>query len=161
MEELASKAEVIVVGRVGPIVNQGAFAGYDAAGNIIPSGTGGRPGIPITDFQVDVERVFKDNGTLRAGNPLILRMLGHPTNQAARDADRSSYYPMSYTGDRHLFFLSKNPDTTYGFYYGPWSRLVIDGQLVTASDGMRTPVRFGGRQFPPAEFIASLTQSIQ
>ncbi len=158
--ELVGKADVIVIGTVGPVVNQGAFEGYDGTGNLIPPSTG-HPDLPITDFQIIVEKVLKDDGTIRAGNPPILRMLGHPTNKAERDANRTSHYPMSYTGDRHLFFLSKNPDATYGFYYGPWSRLVIDGQVVALSDGPRTPVQFAGRQFAPAEFIASVTQSIR
>ncbi len=161
MAELAGKADVIVIGTVGVVVNQGAFQGYDAAGNAIPGKATGHPDLPMTDFQINVEKVLKDDGTIRAGNPLVLRMLGHPINKPARDADRTSYYPMSYTGDRHLFFLSKNPDATYGFYYGPWSRLVIDGQVVAVSDGPRTPVQFAGRQFAPAEFIASVAQSIR
>lgn len=159
--ELVGKANVIVIGTVGPIVNQGTFAGYDAGGNVIPSKSTSHPDLPITDFQINIEKVLQDDGTIRAGKPLILRMLGHPINRAERDADRSSYFPMSYTGDRHIFFLSKNPDGTYGLYYGPWSRLVIDGQVVAISDGARTPVQFAGRSFKPTEFIGSLTQSIR
>ncbi len=161
MAELVSKADVILIGTVGSVVNEGAFQGYDQTGIAIPSRATSGPDLPITDFQIIIERVLKDDGTIRAGTTPILRILGHPTNRAARDGDRSSYFPMSYTGDRHLFFLSKNPDDTYGFYYGPWSRLVIDGQVVTISDGPRTPVQFAGRQFAPGEFIASLTQSIR
>jgi hypothetical protein len=163
IEDLVKHADVIVVGTVGPIINQGTFSGYDKAGNVIHNKYPDHPNsdLPITDYAIKVEEVLRDDGTIQAGKPLVLRMIGHPTNIAERDAERQSYYPMSYTGDHHLFFLGRNPDGTYGLHYGPWSRLVINGPIVTVSDGPRTPVQFGARQFKATDFIQSVTRAAQ
>lgn len=66
---------------------------------------------------------------------------------------------MSAPGDHHLFFLSRNPDGTYGIYYGPWSRLIIDRAVVTYSDGARTQPAFA-RNVKPNDFISQVTKTI-
>lgn len=159
MEQLVKPANVIVVGTVGQIVRQGTFAGYDPAGVTRNE----RPGdpvssrLPITDFEIKVERVLLDDGIVQSGKPLILRMIGYPT---AAPADAQSQFPMSRPGDRNLFVLSRTPDNqAYGLYYGPWSRLIINGPTVTYSDGPRTPVGFTNRRSPPA-FVADLSATV-
>lgn len=156
--ELTAKADVIVVGTVGQIVNQDSFLGYDQDGNLIKASNADKsvPNPPqnwqFFDYSILVEQTFKDDGILSSGRMLILRMPGDRTGKVNPNEE----YPMSATGDHHLFFLSRNPDKrTYGLYYGPRSRLIIDSPIVTFSDGSRTPVDISSRT-APAEFIQAL-----
>jgi hypothetical protein len=67
--------------------------------------------------------------------------------------DRAAIFPMPRVGDRNLFVLTRNPDgVTYGFRHGPWSRFLLDGPVVTYSDGARSRVDFAGNA-SPAEFV--------
>lgn len=168
MVELTSKADIIVVGEVGEVIQQGYYGGYDAAGKLIPrTGEPDKPGsgIPFTDFGLKIERVLKDDGSIAAGQPVILRMTGHPTEEVRRlNADPQAEYPMTFPGDRHLFLLSKTPDNSaYGLYYGAWSRLIVDGDVVRVSSGAKEPLKFEGSEqlFSPAEFMNSIEQTVQ
>jgi hypothetical protein len=170
IDDLVRPADIIVIGTVGRVVNQGAFGGYDQNGvalierpdaNERATLPGATPvpseALPFTDFEINVEEVILDNGDLRAEKPLILRMVGLPTD----GVDAGSVYPMSHTGDRHLFLLSANPDkATYGFYYGPYSRLNIDGSTVTCSDGARTGLSFAGA-LSPLQFVQAVKVALQ
>jgi hypothetical protein len=98
-------------------------------------------GIPVTDFRLTVEEVLRDDGTIASGEPIILRAWGFST-QETHEATKDSEYPLSYTGDRHLFLLGRNPDGTYGISYGTWSRLIIDGESLRISNGKGDPLRF-------------------
>ena len=94
------------------------------------------PQLPFTDFEIIVEQVIRDDGRIAQEEPIILRMPSTATAEL-KALTQNSDYPLSYTGDRHLFLLSPNPDgETYGFYYGPWSRLTIDAdENLRVSDG--------------------------
>lgn len=158
VEELTQQAQVIVVGRIGPMVQQGTFAGYDNAGSLLAPTNRQAQGVPsaFVDYEVRVERVLKDDGTLKRQAPLILRMPGNRTTPIDPDDE----YPMSAPGDQHLLFLSQNPDrTTYGLYFGAWSRISIDRTVATASNGQRTPVRFGGQTWSPSAFMAEVMRA--
>lgn len=129
LEELAGKADLVFVGEVGSVVQRRTYSGYGPKGELLDgfdvNGTP-VPTAPITDFELKVEQVVKDDGAIASGKPIILRMGGDATPEMKR-LTASGEYPFSFTGDRHLFLLTRNPDgQTYGFYYGPWSRLVID-----------------------------------
>ena len=69
-------------------------------------------------------------------------------------------FPLSYTGDRHLFVLTPNPDGSYGFYYGPWSRLIVDGDMLRVSNGAKSSFQFGERDTPVTldEFIKAVKE---
>lgn len=159
MNELLRPAQVIVIGSIGPIVQHGVFAGYDKNGKAIYTlsvNTPGTGGVPFTDYQILMEQVLKDDGTIAAGKQLIVRMPG----DHSLGIDRVGTFLISAPGDRHLFILSRNPDKiTYGFYYGPWSRLTIDGQVVTPSDTKHTPLF--GKNTTPTNFIHELTDSVK
>src|SRR5690606_34004086 len=82
-----------------------------------------------------VEEVIRDDGTIASGEPIILRILGFATEEY-KQLSQASEFPLSYTGDRHLFVLTPNPDgKSYGLAYGPWSRLILDGEILRVSNG--------------------------
>jgi hypothetical protein len=112
--------------------------------------------IPATDFRLHVEEVLRDDGTIAADEPVILRIVGFATEElAASEIMQKSEFPLSYTGDRHLFVLGRNPDGTYGLTYGPWSRLIIDGEILRVSNPEQQPLMFEGDEDPVTleEFI--------
>jgi putative hemolysin len=138
LQALTSKAELIFVGEVGQVIQRRTYSGYGAKGELLDGlDVHGNPvpQVPITDFEVKVEQVIKDDGAIAGGKPIILRMGGDATPEMKQVTAKTDY-PFSFTGDRYLFLLSRNPDgVTYGFYYGPWSRLLVDGNTLRVSDG--------------------------
>jgi hypothetical protein len=171
IKELVKSSDVIVVGTIGQVVQQGYFAGYDETTGAVlirnplaskpvllagPTSTPD-PSLPYTDFEILIEKGIRDDGRIRSGKPLVLRMLGRPTD----GADPDSPYPMSKTGDRHLFFLTRNPDKeSYGLVYGPYSRLNITGPVVTASDGKRDSLPFA-QDLSPSKFMSLVEATVQ
>ncbi len=145
LDGLLGKADLIVIGEVGPVFEYVTFYSYgpdgeelgpvDARGNTLPA-------LPYTRFVVEVEEVLRDDGTIARGDPVILEMAGEATAETktlTQDID----FPFSFTGDRHLFLLTANPSgKTYGFYYGPWSRLLIDGETLRISNGSQDLLLF-------------------
>ncbi len=147
LDELVDKASLIFIGAVGPVEQyletvgvygeerQLKLTGKDAEGNPLP-------GYPVTDFILQVEEVIRDDGTIARGEPIVLRVVGHATEEL-KQASQEGEYPATFTGDRYLFLLSPYPDgETYGFYYGPWSRLIIDGEMLRVSNGAQSPLQF-------------------
>lgn len=160
-DELLSKAQLIVVGEVGPVVQRRTFSGYGPNGEFLDGlNTVGQPvpQVPFTDFEVKVERVLRDDGSIASGKPIVLRMAGDATPEM-KAITQNTHYPFSYTGDRHLFLLTLNPDkTTYGFYYGPWSRLLVDGSTLRVSDDTQQLLKLDGSD--AAISLEALTQRI-
>ena len=116
---------------------------------------------PATDFRLEVEEVLRDDGSIAAGDPIILRVLGHVTADL-KESSLAGFYPVTYTGDRYLFLLTPYPDgETYGFYYGPWSRLLLDDDLLFASTGPPEPLRFAevGGLLTLDEFVQAVTDA--
>jgi hypothetical protein len=151
LKELTQHADLIVIGTVGSIVDEGQFLGYDKAGNRRDKDPDAPDVPPLTyvDYEIVVEQVLKGGEGHKTGNPVILRMPSKRTGPVEADAE----YPMSAPGDHHLFFLTRNPDKkTYGLGYGAWSRLMIDGSVVRYSDGKRSPIDFT-EAGTPDEFI--------
>lgn len=153
MKELVSKSDVIVIGTIKSVVDEGTMGSYNEADNA----RNNKPddpvssALPITDFEIEVERVILDDGSISSGQPLVLRIIG--------EADVEQRFPtilrMPQVGDYRLFTLSKNPDgKTYGLY-GWWSDFVIDGDKVTYADDLRTPIGFTD-QVKLAGFILEL-----
>lgn len=146
-DELLSKAQLIVIGEVGPVVQRRTFSGYGSNGELWDGFNAvgqSVPQVPFTDFEVKVERVLRDDGSIASGKPIVLRMAGDATLEM-KVITRNTNYPFTYTGDRHLFLLTRNPDkTTYGFYYGPWSRLLVDGDALRISDDTQQLLKLDG-----------------
>lgn len=146
LDELLDRATLIFIGEIGPVEQCLSISGYDWDGSV-----NGTPvdcanpqnwsGVPVTDFRLTVEEVLRDDGTIASGEPIILRALGFATKEG-KEITKDSEFPLSYTGDRHLFLLGRNPDGTYGISYGVWSRLIIDGESLRVSSGWQQPLQF-------------------
>ena len=149
VEGLVSHADVIVIGTIGATVNETTIGPYNAeSGDNAPT-------FPVTDYQITVTRVLKDGGSVTAGDPLVLRQLGHLSVQK-ESPGLFERFPMSKPGDSRLFVLGENPDgTTYGLHFGPYSRFDIDGDVVAYSDIARPRVTFAD-QLSPSQLIADI-----
>jgi len=104
------------------------------------------------------KEVFRDDGTIAGKEPIILRVLGFATAEH-KQLSQASEFPLSFTGDQHLFVLTPNPDgQSYGFYYGPWSLLIVDGDILRVSNGEQQPLQFGDKSRPVTleEFIQAV-----
>ncbi len=159
---LIGPARLIFVGEVGEVIQHRSFAGYGPGGELLDgindSGVPS-PTVPFTDFAVKIERIVRDDGSIASGKRIVLRMHGDATAETKK-LTQGSDYPFSYTGDRYLFLLSPNPDGTYGFYYGPWSRLIIVGSTLHVSDAAQEPFKPVGSDVAISleEFIQQVNQ---
>ena len=163
LQDLINRSDLIVIGSIVNIKQEGYFQGYDENGKFIEAEpfvyseeAPVDPNVPFVDYIIEVERVLLDDGTIQAGHAVVARATG--LNPAGQEAHSLSKNNLASLGDRRLFFLGKNPDgKTYGLYYGPYGRLVIDGEIVTFSDANRTPVVFENGKIDtpvaPEEFI--------
>ena len=164
LDALIDRAPLIFIGTVGPIEQHLEVSGYYGEEGQLESPTDAEgaslPGYdyPATDFILQVEEVIRDDGTIARGEPIVLRVLGHITEEL-KQASQGGEYPVSYTGDRHLFVLTPTPDgRSYGFYYGPWSRLIVDGDILRVSNGAQQLLQFGdrGQSVTLEEFIQAV-----
>ena len=152
MSELVSKADVIVVGTIGSSITERTIEPYSG-------GTDESPRIPVTDYQVTVTSVMKSDGDISLGDTLTLREFGHLSKV---DSSPEFYrkFPMSSAGDSRLFVLGKNPDnTTYGLYFGRFSRFSIDGDVVQYSDMDGFEVKFA-RNVSPSNFLTAVQEEV-
>ena len=148
--QLVDKADLIVVGTVGSSVNERTTGPYSG-------GYDGAPTFPVTDYQVTVTSVLKGSGAVSPGNTLILREFGH-LSIANTEPHLYSKFPMSNVGDSHLFVLGENPDkSTYGLYFGPYSRFSLDGNSIKYSGLDDADVKFA-KNVSPADFVASILE---
>ena len=146
LNQLVDNADLIVVGKIEQVLQEGKFQGYDEKGQFREAQPYHYseehpvdPNIPFVDYEIVVEKVILDDGTLIAGNSLIGRSLGIQKHKDERNAGNG----LPALGDHRLFFLKQNPDgVTYAPYYGMYGRVVIDEPIVTFSDPERTPVIF-------------------
>lgn len=150
LDALLHRAPLIIIGAVGPVERYTEFVpiGHsqptvDADGNIVPSLpviNQLMPGAAMTEFRLVVDEVLRDDGTLAADKPIILRSTGHITADIA--ASSAGPVPPSFTGQPYLFLLTPYPDgQAYTFYYTTWSRLIIgDDDVLYRSNGERDPL---------------------
>lgn len=157
MSDLVQRSDLIVIGVTQSVLQESAFGGYDISGNVIQSTDGSS--VPLTDFNINVEQVIYSKDAPQPST-LTLRMIGHVSDVTNSVNDSTAYFPMSQVGERRLFFLSKNPDGTYGLFYGPWSRLIIDTPTVAVSSGEKTPVRLGEREYNLSDFLSEVKKQI-
>lgn len=161
LAELVDKAPLIFIGEVGPVEQYLSFGGYAWDGRLQAKPTDATDtqltGLPVTDLRLHAEKVIRDDGKIARGDPIIVRMLGFATAEY-KQMSQAGEFPLSYTGDRHLFVLTPNPDGSYGFYYGPWSRLIVEEDILRVSNGEQQLVQFGERDAPVTldEFIKAV-----
>ena len=162
LAELVSKSDIIVVGTVNSVVTSGTLKSYNEADNtrvdewVEETDAPTTPYVPHTDYLISVETIIMDDGTIAAGDDVVLRMVGRGSSTRVSDNPRIMALPD--VGDRRLFTLSENPDGTYGLR-GWWSHFVIDGDSVTHADDLRSPVVFSDKTVP-AEFIQALRDKV-
>jgi hypothetical protein len=178
LEELVEQSDVIVVGKIGPVVNEGSFLGYDTSGNLItssPQTSKDEPpllAVNFVDYEVKIQQVLKDDGSLNTGKKLVLRIpdtgpeADNPEQEVVisepnpnRSKPKSSRRPDADL-QRRIFILKQNPDKkTYGPYFFSQGLLMIDGSKVTKSNGKRSEIKVGKSN--PNEFIQELKQVIE
>lgn len=142
LQEMADRASLIVIGEVGEVVEQYNLEGLRQDGKPMGADYGFYPAqITATDALLNVEQVIRDDGAVAAQTPIVLRVPG-VINEFSQANSRESYYPFTYTGDRFLFLLTRNPDGSYGLYHSPWSRLIVDGDLLRVSNGPKDLLQF-------------------
>lgn len=162
LQDLVNHADLIIIGTITTITQEGYFQGYDENGNFKPAAHFAyseeapvNPNIPFVDYAINVEQVILNDGTIKINQPVIVRATGINVNNEKQNKPQNE---LASLGERRLFFLSQNPDgETYGPYYGAFGRLIIDGDIVTFSDINQTPVVFTNEKtdstFAPQQFI--------
>ena len=153
LEELISGAEIIAVGRVGRIVREVAEGGFK-----VPPVK--QTLVPHTYFELELEQVIRDDGTIARGETVLLRMSGTAQDGPIQvgegkfmDFERPR---MPKTGERRLFVLGRNPNDSYGS--GRRGLLDIDGDVVRwAATHNLSPVGFAAGK-TPEEFIAEVKE---
>jgi hypothetical protein len=170
LEDLVNQSDIVVTGKIGSVLEASEFWEYDDAGNLIKAVPeeykGDRPLLAkYVDYEVKVQQVLKDDGLVKSGRILILRMpdLGvegdNPTLEviiSEPQPDRSKKQKSRPAPDnrRRLFILKQNPDKkTYGAHYFSQGLLIIDGNTVTLSNGQREALELPGASGNPEKFI--------
>jgi len=177
--ELLSHAALVVIGEVGPVDKYIDFAIYGEDGQLVedrPLWPSGDPvgDISATDFVLYVEEVLRDDGTIAAGAPVILRSSGYLTEEGTRKLrsgdTNGDEYAFPWTGDRGLYLLHPTPDgEAYSFYYYGYGWLQLDGEQLSLSHGVQSPLVLDGEevslsalrgslQHPDAAFVADFSR---
>lgn len=145
LSELVGVSHLVVLARVSGPLNVSRLGPYEPeflARSETPTDKIS-PRIEFTDFELIPTRVFKGVPSL---GTITLRMPGSASDPVSRALS---------AGRSYLFFLTRNPDGTYGHYHGQWGRLDISGPAVRFSDASGAQVPFALNQ-TPAQFIAQL-----
>ena len=161
MDELIGDADIIAVGRVGRVVREVAEGSFrtpvDREGNPVKETL-----VPHTYFELELEQVIRDDGTIAQGETVLLRMEGG-AQEGPVEIGQGKFmeferdYPMPTTGQRRLFVLVRNPNDSYSSA-GVRGLLDIDGDDVRfATDDLR-PVPFAAGK-TSAQFLADVVES--
>ena len=164
IEELVAEADVVVLGCVGDVVVQEPTPAEDERGVWRPTPVDEVE--PYVDLRIRVDEVFKDDGVVASGRPLIYRQRDSRTYRETLDGTYEllfprphpeAQYPMIRSGERYLFFLVRQPSgraySSANYMYG---RLLIDGPAVRISDGRRSPLDLGRGTVAPAQLLSEL-----
>jgi hypothetical protein len=129
VDKLVMRSDVIVVGIITAVLEEKLIGAYGDDGRASPAGD---DGLPVTNYEVQVESVLKGDGTVTDGGSLVLRMFGHFSESSTIMV--SNVFPLPNPGDYLLFALGQNPDGTYGS--GPEGLLDVDGESAVYADGV-------------------------
>jgi hypothetical protein len=129
-DDLVDRSDIVVIGTIAAVLAQKEIGGYDEDGQTGPVEEGG---IPVTDYEVSIERLMKGDGTIVEGGSFVLRMYGSLDGQS--DAITLNVFTLPEPGAHLLFALGRNPDGTYGS--GPEGLVDVDGDVVVFSEGVQ------------------------
>lgn len=164
MDEWIKGADIIVQGQVVRVVRIGYSLGYDPQTgtqffwDTRPTTTAGvaggptpipSPAYPVTDFEIKPETVFRDNGQITSGKPLIFSTLGHLNSS---DTDQTA---MPQIGQKYLFVLRQAPDKQTYSEHRECSMLVVGAASLECPGKSQALLSFMQGQ-SPAQFIAQL-----
>ena len=167
MEELVDKADVIAIGSVAAVIATGLQVPYNEADNTRLDEYNARYGNPAPfpppdrswpyiDYWIDVEAVILDDGTISSGSPLILRVFDR---WQAVEPPYPWMWRVPSIGDRRLYALAANPEGGTHSLARWWNLFIIDGDSVTHSDDLRSPVYLTD-QVKPDDFIKALEDAV-
>ena len=129
VDQLVAWSDVIVLGTISSAPEEKRIGPY-VDGKPLPAEEA-EVGMPVTDYEVQIESVLAGHDAVADGDTLVLRMFGHLSSQGATIT--SVVFQLPNTGDRLLFALGRNPDGTYGT--GPQGLLDVSGETVAFADG--------------------------
>jgi hypothetical protein len=152
LAELAESADLIVVGKIGPIVREEMYYGFDpgAAKREELDKVGDlHLGLPAVDYSIEVEDTLLENTHLSSDQPPVLRLFGYP----GLNTD------LPEIGDRYMLFLRWNSDSGT---FGPPSVMhwiALDGPTPVVHLGSRDVIPFG-MKISPEEFREAVIRVI-
>lgn len=148
MADLVNKAAVIVVGTIGPVIQESTEGPYGSPLAQDPRDVPQPRSFPFSYFVLTVEEVIFTDGLWQQGVSLVLRENGRVNSLGTF----ANVMPMPKTGERYLFVLRRNPDQASYGHSGPWGLFNIQGPTVRYSDWERSVVNLDGRTWTPEEF---------
>lgn len=167
VEALVAEADVILVGTIDSLTDDGFYAGY-VGGTLVPAYTSTPPSMPGTptpvpvvsipymDFEIDEELVLKEDPVSAAH---VVRMIGRSPISSDLFCDGEMWpYPPGNIGDRFAFFLSQNPDGSYGLLHGPYDRIDLEDEI-TYTDCPESAVPFADGM-DEQEFIDAIATEV-
>lgn len=155
VDHLVRSSDLIVVGKVGEVVNTEIFYGYGPEAEELASQdkeTSANLGLPVVDYEIVVEQVIMTNSNTEQNGTILLRIAGAPEPE-----NRDSNFIE--VGTRKLLFLTANPDGTYGI--SSFMHLMsIEAESVTYyfEGEKRTP--FGLTGMSASDFINIVEDSV-
>ena len=129
-DDLVDRSDIVVIGTITAVMAQKEIGGYGEDGQTEAAEDGG---MPVTDYNVNIERLMKGDGTLVEGGSLVLRMYGRLDGQS--EAITLNVFALPEPGAHLVFALGRNPDGTYGS--GPEGLINVDGDVAAFSDGVQ------------------------
>ena len=167
VQELVNEAEVIAIGSVAAVIATGLQVPYNEADNTRLAEYNEKYGYPTLyppsnrswpyiDYWIDVETVILDDGTISSGSPLILRVFDR---WQAVEPPYPWMWRVPSIGDRRLYALAANPEGGTHRLARWWNLFIIDGDSVTHSDDLRSPVYLTD-QVKPDDFIKALEDAV-
>ena len=144
IEVLVRMSHIIVLGTISAVLDEKLIGAYGEDGNpYIPVEESGSP---YTDYEVRVESVLKNDGDVEDGGVLVLRMVGHLSQQSYVVTLAAVQLPQP--GSHYLLALGRNPDGTYGS--GNEGLIYVDGEKVAYADGVAFSTELTGNEFVEA-----------
>jgi hypothetical protein len=159
---LVASADAIITGTVLSTEFIGYSSGYaDETGEIVMvEASSGSLAFPITEYEVSVDTVVLDDGTVGTASHITMRMVGIGDIEDG-DPCSGGLTPLNVEGETYLFFLTEEPDgKAYGLYYGPHSRLTLELPEVTATTCPPSVV-YWTEETDPAGFMAEVIAAIE